>query len=268
LLNASAPPPYAASAPWDRHAQRSFVAAQPTSLLSSMYFNTPSAYRLYVADFAGVLRGWVKAADRAGISTDVGMMSFLRRELNQYFNATRDALAGLYPGQSAHTYRLLMTMNLAHGYFPYATTYGSGRSFYQTLQLRTGDCSEIADLLQGLLRCQGIAAPELVQVYNYKTPLGRFVASHVVVYTGGMWLDAEINTAFRLQLHQLTKVPPSQRLSSLLKGDDVFGFYDLYLKPQVRLSELRHGVDGGIIAFYYQYYFAGIGQGNTSLQLN
>ena len=44
-----------------------------------------------------------------------------------------------------------------------------------------------------------------------------------------------------------------------------FGFYDWYLQPNVRQDQLARGVDGGIIAFYYQYYLAGIGQGNTNL---
>jgi hypothetical protein len=54
-------------------------------------------------------------------------------------------------------------------------------------------------------------------------------------------------------------------LPSLLAQQRVFGFYNWYLNPAVRAAQLAHGQDGGILSFYYQYYFAGIGQGNTTI---
>jgi hypothetical protein len=257
--------PFADNAPWSPHANRRFVEAEPQHLLSAMYFNTASARREYVENFAGVLRTWVAEADGLGIDSDADLMTFLGNALNAKFAMTRDLLARQFPGLPDETYRLLMTMNLVHGYFAYGPVPLAGRSLEQTAHLVVGDCVEISDLLLSLVRAQGIPAHELAQSYHYLTPQGRFVASHDVVYADGMWLDAEINTAFGVNLSQLRALSPDSRLQSLLNHHQVFGFYDFYLQPQVRLHQLREGQDGGIIAFYYQYYFEGIGKGHTRI---
>ncbi len=260
-------PPFAPGAPWSDSANRAFVAAQSPTELQAMYFNSPAQDELYMTYFRGALHRWVAAADRAGLRSDADLMQFLGRELDAKFGQTRHALAHLYPGQSDQTYRLLMAMNLADGYYTYATTFGSHRSVYRQLHLPTGDCSEIADLLSLLVRAQGLAAQEIAQSYNYPSPLGPFVSDHVAVYAGGLWLDAEANTAFALDLRHLQQIPAGSRLPDLLDSHRVFGFYNDYLQPQVRQEQLRRGLDGGIIAFYYQYYFAGIGDGHTQIQL-
>jgi transglutaminase-like putative cysteine protease len=259
----SALPPFLPGAPWSLTSNRAFVTAQPIGMLQAMYFNTPASYATYLDYFQGTLHHWVLEAEHAKISSNTGLVRYLGNQENAFFGQVNGVLASLYPGQTAQTYRLLMAMNLADGYYVYASTPGSGRSVYQQLQLRTGDCTEIANLLSILVRAQGIPAQELAQSYNYATPTGPFVSSHVVVYAGGLWLDAEINIAFKASLSQLHQTPPAQRLENLLADQQVFGFYNWYLQPQVRASELAHGLDGGILAFYYQYYFQGIGSGNS-----
>ncbi len=254
-------------AAWSANNNHAFVDAEPQTLLHQMYFNSPTTYQAYVHNFQGVLRDWVAQADRQGITDDASLMQFLGTHLQAEFQKTRSVLAQMYPSQSDETYHLLMDMNLAHGYYIYATVPIANRSLYVQLHLHTSDCVGIAQLLQFLVKADGIPARQLVQSYHYQSALGPFIASHDVVYAGGFWLDAEINTAFRLNLAQLVRIPPNQRLESLFEHHRVYGFYDWYLQPQVRQAQLARGLDGGIIAFYYQYYLGGIGQGRTELTL-
>jgi hypothetical protein len=261
-----APVPFADSAVWSAKANRAFVQVESSSVLQTMYFNTPASYQSFVQNFSGVLRTWVHQADAASITSDAGLQQFLDRRLNAKFALTHGLLAQAYPGQTAETYRLLMTMNLVTGFYRYASVAGGDRTLAQKLHLRSGDCTEIAELLQSLVQLQGIPAKELEQSYNFQTSVGHFIASHDVVYAGGLWLDAEVNTAFALNLTAIQRVPPAARLQSLLANNRVFGFYNWYLQPQVRAEQLARGLDGGILSFDYQYYFEGIGQGNTSLR--
>jgi hypothetical protein len=259
-------PPYVDGAPWSATANRAFVTAQPLAELQAMDFNSESTYDTFVENYYGVLHSWVFEADLEGINSDAQLMPFLAAHMQAEFAQTRVLLASAYPGQALQTYQLLMAMNLAHGYFPYAATFHyRGLSLEQTLHLPTGDCTQIANLTLGMVRAEGIPARELGQIYNYPSPQGLFQANHVVVYANGLWLDAEINTAFAINLNTLGAIPPAARLEQLLDNQEVFGFYDWYLQPQVRLDQLAQGQDGGIIAFYYQDYLAGIGQGNTAL---
>jgi hypothetical protein len=260
----AAPPPYA-DTPWAPLNNRHFVAAQSTTLLQAMYFNNPVSYDLYHQHFQGVLASWVANADRHHIAKTDALTSYLHRQLNREFEATQGALARLYPGQSMQTYQLLVAMNLVTGYYEYGTVPIKQRSLYAQLHLQVGDCAQIAQLLESIIHIEGIPALQLAQYYKFTTPLGSFVSSHDVVYAGGLWLDAEINTAFALDLKHFVKTAPYHRLSSLLNHHEVFGFYNWYLQPPVRAAQLEHGLDGGILSFYYQYYFAGIGQGETAL---
>lgn len=250
---------------WSDKNNRSFVDAVEPDLIDRSYFNTPRSYATYASYFRGVLRRWVADADRLGIRQDDEYYQYLGERLDGYFPQVRRFLSTYYPGQSQGTYRLLMAMNLAHGYYNYATTYGMNRTVYRTLHLKNGDCNEIADLLLILCKAQGIAGRLLGQVYNYPTANGAFVSSHVVVHAGGLWLDAQTNTAYALDLRNLQRIAPAGRLRTLVDTRRVFGFYNWYLQPQIRQQQLAQGYDGGIIAFYYKHYFEGIGQGHTRL---
>jgi hypothetical protein len=259
--------PFSDGAPWAPTNDRDFVAAQSVSQLQSMYFNTPAQYRMYVHYFQGVLHSWVVQADNLGITDNAGLSSFLGQQLAAKYQQVRHPLAALYPEQSEQTYALLMAMNLVSGYYQYGTAPLKTRSLYSQLHLKTGSCAQIAELLKSVVLAEGIQARELVQSYNYATPHGRFVATHAAVYAGGLWLDAEINTAFRINLRTIGATPPNARLPALLASHAVFGFYNWYLQPHVRATQLVRGLDGGILSFYYQNYFAGIGQGQTKLTL-
>jgi hypothetical protein len=258
-------PPFAPGAAWSPKANLAFIRAEPQPLLQAMYFNSPSSYSTYVSYFHGVLRGWVAQADQAGIGDDNDLEQFLGQELQAYFPQVRRVLAKAYPGLSDEAYQILMAMNLATGYYVYSPVINGQRSLEQTVHLPTGDCTEIAELVLTLLQAQGISGRLLNQNYNYPTNLGTFAAKHAVVYADGLWIDAQINTAFRVDLHGLANVAPDQRLDCLLASRHVYGFYNWYLEPQVRAKELHLGVDGGIVSFYYQYYFAGIGNGLSEI---
>jgi hypothetical protein len=259
--------PYAAGAPWDPDNSRAILTDETPALLQGMYFNSLVSYRLYVDQFYGVLRSWVHEADLNRITGNDELVAFLGRKLAAHFNQTGTTLARLYPGQTTETYRLLMAMNLAHGYFIYGPAYGSHRAFNRLLHLSMGDCSEIADLAHLLIQAEGIPVQLVEQGYSYQSAIGFIGAGHVAVYAGGLWLDAEINTAFAFTFRDLARTAPNQRLQSLLDHHRVYGFYDWYLQPQVRAEQLARGWDGGIIAFYYKYYLAGYQNGNSRVLL-
>jgi hypothetical protein len=252
---------------WDSNNNKTFVDALAPTVLQDMYFNNATQYHVYIKYFHGELRSWLAQADAQGISTDAELVKFMGQKLQAEFPQVRNVLAKLYPRQTNETYQLLMAMNLADGYFNYATVSRGYRTVEQTMHLTSGDCRQIADLLSMLVRAEGIPVHELTQSYNYMTPQGLFQASHDVVYADGLWLDAEINTAFAVNLQQFTHISPNRRLDFLLDNHHVFGFYNWYLQPQVRAAQIANGYDGGILSFYYQYYFAGIGQGGTQLHL-
>ena len=252
---------------WSPSAKHIFIDAEAPSVIRAMNFNSAANYQQYTRHFHGVLRQWVAQADRAGITDDADLVAFLGRRLAAEYRLTGGLLAQEYPGLTARSYRLLMAMNLATGFYQYATAYDGSVGVSTALHVRGGDCDQIAELLSILARAEGIAAHRLILHFDYAAAPGRFVASHDVVYAGGLWLDAEINTAFAVNLHQIVQQPPAQRLSYLFANHAVFGFYNWYLQPQVRAAQLRHGLDGGILSFYYAYYFAGLGQGNSSFRL-
>ena len=260
----ASPAPYAAP-PWAPLNARQFVTAEAPALLQAMYFNNPATYQAYVQNFHGVLARWVASADRHHLRTDAALTTYLQGQLAAEFQTTRDVLAEMYPKQSTETYELLLAMNLVTGFYQYATAPLIHRSLYAQLHLHIGDCAQIAQLLESVIHIEGFPAQQLAQYYNFTTPLGPFMASHDVVYAGGLWLDAEVNTAFAFNLQGLEKIAPYDRLPSLVNHHHVFGFYNWYLQPQVRASQLAVGLDGGILSFYYQYYLAGIGQGATQI---
>jgi len=257
--------PYAAGAPWDPQNAHSFIDAQSPAQLAAMDFNSAGTYKTYVESFYGVLHSWVTEADLRGIRSNAALTQFLGAHLQALFPEVRGVLARAYPGLSDQSYRLLMAMNLAHGDYLYATTYGTRRAVTTLLHLKTGDCTEIADLEALLVRAQGIPARIVGQIYSYQSPAGYVGAQHVVAYAGGLWLDAEINTAFQVDLAHLAAVPPYSRLPDLLSAHRVYGFYNWYLQPQVRAEQLARGLDGGILGFYYLYYFAGFANGNSQV---
>ncbi len=250
---------------WAPSNSRAFATSVPAQLLEESYFNSPQTYRFYRSYFHGVLQQWVAQADQQGITDNNGLVQFLGARMQTYFGQTRKHLATFYPGQTLETYQLLMAMNLAHGYFTYDTIPKADRSYDEILHLQAGDCVEIAQLLTILLHAEGVAARDLGLVDNFETNLGQFVSGHVLVNAGGLWLDAETNTAYALSLQQIERVPPAERLQTLFDAGRVFGFYNWYLQPQVRQKDVAIGQDGGIVAFYYQYYLEGIGQGNTKV---
>ncbi len=260
-------PPYHPDTLWARRYNRNFVDAQPTGQLRRMYFNTPATHQTYRRLFQGVLRHWVAQADANGLFDDVEIEKFLGVKLATHFERVRSILQRQHPGQSEQTYRLLMAMNLAHGYFTYGTQPGLSRTDYRVLHLGVGDCTEIANVLYILVRAQGIPPYEVDQSYSYKTRLGRFRSTHVTVYAGGLWLDGEINTALKMSMNQLLRMPARRRLGSLLSSHRVYGFYNYYLQPSVRLRQIQRGNDGGILGMYYQYYLQGIGNRGSRVTL-
>ncbi len=257
--------PFTADAPWIPSNARGFVKALSYNQLRRLYFNSSNTYTSFVENYKDVLRSWISEADAAGVRTEAQLKTFLTRKLDEHFLAVRPLLAAQHPGLTDRDYRLLMAMNLAHGHLVYATAHSDGRSIWKTVRLALGDCSEIADLCAALARLQGLDARLLGASMNFNSSQGPFVSGHQLVYVPGLWLlDAEINLAFRVDLNRLSNVASPYRLQSLFDSRSVFGFYNWYLKPDVRQEQLSRSLDGGIIAFYYQYYLEAIARDNSN----
>jgi hypothetical protein len=257
-------PPYLPGASWLASNSRVFVAGTWQPLLKKMDFNNFANFSDYVYNFRFVLRRWQTEAAMLGLMSDPqGFHAFLTDKLNEEFSLTRDLLASKYPGLTDIQYRLLMSMNLASGYFNFAR--GSNvTSLWQLMGDTEGNCAHLAQLVRWLAVLQGIPATDYAIALNFPTPYGQFAAGHNLVFAGGMLLDAEIDCAFNIgSLGALESIAPGNRLSTLLNDGKVYGFYNWLDSPPVRNEQLSRGQDGGVIAFYYYWYLMGIDQGNT-----
>lgn len=258
--------PTAPGNPWLSSFARWFVDAEPKDLLTRMFFNNSQSLGMYLNNFKGVLRGWVIEANRQGLSTIDQLSAFLRTKLNDHFLVCRNAIRSACPNLTDQQYRSMMVMNLVNAYFDYGAQPGVG-NLAQLLPLDIGECSEIAALTTALIRIQGITANRVSVVLDYTTRDKPFFAGHQVCYAAGMWIDSEVNVAFKVDLKVLQSIQPSVRLRYLLNIQQVFGFYNWYLKPEVRLAQTNRGVDGGVLVAYYDGYFAGLGQGDSHLDI-
>jgi hypothetical protein len=229
-------------------------------------FNTQANFNNFTQNYLGVLRQWNAQAASAGISGDTALGQFFLDRLNTLFTQVRSSLAAKYAGLSDDQYRLLMIMNLVHGHYDFDTTVNADSSLSVLLNLQTGDCSEEAALCQKLAALMGITGPRLDLVSNFNSPqLGLFFAGHEIFYADGLWIDAETNMAFAVQPGNLLAVAPLKRTASLFNSHQVYGFFNWYMTPVVRTEQLGLGQDGGVIAYYYPYYFQSLGQGSTTL---
>lgn len=240
---------------------RHFMAAVPTATHRRMFFNNAGMFQEFVYEFHGVLRRWHRSALYRGIVQLDDFKAFLLDKLDSHFARVSDLLAARYPGLSETDYRLLMAMNLVHGHFQYGTVYSDNLNVLQLTARTMGDCTEYAELVYELARLMGISATVSSIGWDFPTRLGRFYSSHVMVFANGLWIDPEINLAFRVDLATLRATDPARRLETILNSGKVYGFYNYLVYPSVRAEQLGRGVDGGVIAFYYYYYLMGMYQG-------
>jgi hypothetical protein len=240
-----------------------FIAAQSPGSLQPMDFNNSASYLVFVDYFYGYARAWTAEANGLGITNDTQLQAFFSHKLDEHFQATRGVLAAEYPGLRDNQYRLLMAMNLADGYYVYGSQAAPVNDLGTLLNLPTACCTQIAELTASFARLQGIDAQVISLDADYATPQGTFGGGHMIVQAGGLWLDAQTNIAFAMDPVALQGWDPQQRLPMLLGAGNVYGFYNWYLNPSVRAEELTRGLDGGAMAFYWQYYLGSLGQGNT-----
>lgn len=258
-------PAYAPGAPWDIGNKKKFFTALPLSQLQSLFSNNATSFKQFNQYYLGTLDDWVVEAQYRGFS-GTALTDFLTARLNSYFGTMKPVLQQLYSGLTDNQYRMLMTMNLVHAHFDdYGTSYASKSGLVALLNTSIGDCSEYATLIAALGRLQGIAARTNWIVIDYPSQLGRFYAGHVVAEAEGMLFDGQNNVAFRGSLASIAAAAaPANRLQALLDSGGVFGFYNYQLKPDIRARQVKLGMDGGVILFYYKYYFEGIGQGTSN----
>jgi transglutaminase-like putative cysteine protease len=238
-----------------------FFQALPLAYQEEMYFNFADSYQTFVSNFYGYARSW--AAEAQGITDETQLEAFFSQKLDAQFQATRGVLAAAYPGLTDTQYRALMAMNLADGYYVYGTQETPTDSFATLLNFSVGDCGTIAQLTATFCRLQGIEAQVVSISPDFWTPTGEFSGVHAVCQAAGLWLDAQTNIAFQMDPVAIQAVPPDQRLPALLQNGQVYGFYNWYLNPDVRAEQLQRGLDGGAQAFFWHYYLAGLGQGNS-----
>lgn len=255
-------PPYLAEAPWNPSFARQFVTSIPSATHRRLFFNSSARFQEFVYDYRGMLRRWYNTAKNQGILQLEDFKTYLRGKLDEHFQQMRGVLEKRYAGLSDTDYRLLMAMNLTHGHFRYGTVYSHKLNVMQLISRSTGDCTEYAELVYELARLMGISATIKSVGWNYSTSLGQFVASHMMVIANGLWIDPEINLAFRVDLAKLRATDPISRLALVLNSGKVYGFYNYLIYPPIRSEQLARGVDGGVIAFYYYYYLRGMYQGN------
>ncbi|MEC1719143.1 hypothetical protein [Schinkia azotoformans] len=258
-------PPYTKDTKWLESFSRPHVEALPVQYHEAMFFNNKKTFEEFTSRFKGVLKRWISEMEQKNINDSEKVKEYFKTKLDKYYRDNEDYFKGLYPRLTEKQYRLLMSMNLAHGNYQFGTQTTSVDSFVSLTMLEMGDCSELADLTASLASIQGINGTFLGLGWDYQSSLGQFISGHQVFYSEGLWLDAEINTAFLVDINKILKIEPSERFISLMENNQILGFYNWYLKPEIRDAQLKNGQDGGVIAFYYYYYFEGLGQGKSNI---
>jgi len=278
-------PPYQAGAPWYTGFSRSLFQAIPFSIDQALFVNNAQTYLPFATYFEGTLTNWLAQANQQGITDLSDFQAFLAQQLTALFQTTSAYFQALYPGLSNNQYQLLMIMNLVHGHYQFGTvSTPSDENVQQLIALQEGCCTQEAALTERLAAIMGISGATINLQVNFHGPYGLVYAGHYIFYADGLWIDAETNTAYGINLDSslgftpdpadepgsityetLLSYSPYQRLQALLNLNLVYGFYDYLLKPDVRQQQINSGNDGGVIAFYYYHYLAGLRMGFSSL---
>jgi hypothetical protein len=256
--------PFDPGSPWNRMSKRELFDALPAAVTAGLSFNTAEAATAYRTRYQGVLRRWVLDAD---LVTTPGFdrTAFLTEKLNAHFELVKADLAQKHPGLNDAQYRLLMTMNLVHGFYAFGTQTYNGTDLGALLHLQVGDCSEEATLGALLARLQGVNAKVVGLQTNYTGDNGYVYADHAAFYGEGMLFDSLVNQALAFDPIALKDLPPASRMERLISGGGVFGFYNQHLNPNVRAANLLRSQDPGVLGYYYKYYLEGINQGQSQL---
>jgi hypothetical protein len=260
-------PPFLSNSAWSSNFPRIYVDATSMSLLQGMDFNSETTFDDYVYTFKDELRRWQGEAAALGIGDGPQFRDFLQQKLDAKFIQVRPLLASRYPGLDDTKYRLLMTMNLVSGYF----VFGPGTPYrrlnlWDLMRQTVGNCGHLAQLVRELALIQGIPATHYAIIENFSGPFGQFGTGHNLVLADGLLIDAEINAAFDIgSLNDLESIPGGDRLGTLLRTGHVYGFYNWLNSPPIRNEQLSRGQDGGVIAYYYYWYFLGLDLGNAQI---
>ncbi len=258
-------PPYRNDAPWYNGFNRLYINNVPRSFHEALFFNDRETFEEFVVRYKDVLKLWASEARSMNLEQPKDIQQFFREKLIKCYENNKEYLIALYPGLTEKQYKLLITMNLVHGNYDFDTQTKKTKNLLELVELEKGDCSELGDLVASLAFLQGVEGDFLGLNCDYQTTLGHFHAGHRIFYAEGLWLDPEINIAFKFNLEEFQKTEPSKRLSALIQQKSILGFYNWYINPEVRTKQLENNQDGGTIAFYYYYYFKGINQGNSSI---
>lgn len=257
--------PYLSGAPWNPNNSRQFVDATPMWIHRRMDFNNRRNFYIYVYNFRYELRRWVGEARVRGLTDTPSLREFLAEKLEAKFIESRPLLESLYPGLTETKYRLLLSLNLAHGYY----VFGGGASYRSVWALvngTVGGCDHLAYLVLELAGLLGVDAKHYALIVAYDTPFGRFGTGHNLVLADGMLLDAEVNVAFDIgAFGAISKSAPLSRLPALLASQKVYGFYDWLNYPPVRSEQLSRNQDGGVLSWLYQFILGGFSRGATRI---
>ncbi len=258
-------PPFRHDAPWHPTlASRLHLDNVPRHLHEGVYFNSREAFIEFAARYKDKLRTWVNVAVERKYKSE-SLARFFRNMLFRDLSENLEYLAERYPGLTEKQYIVLNIMNLVHGNYKFGTVVANPNDPLDFIRNELADCSELSNLMAILLELQGIRSKSVGYVWNFpscsydgKTILGPFFSSHRLVWAENIIVDAETNLAFHIgKDYLMASLAPRDRLMWLLDNNRVYGFYNWFIKPDVREEQLARNQDGGLIAFYYYYYFYG-----------
>ncbi len=270
-------PPYSQGAPWSPNNSKTFVNALPNSMHQAMFFNDKNTFNEFVTRYKDRIRQWSNDFLKSpGNKSDEELAEFLEQRLHESYSQNLSFLRSKYTGLTDRQYIVLNAMNLVHGHFDFGLPefYNTDSKPIDFCLLTFGDCSEYANLLFNLLELQNIPAKIVGYTWNFDTSLlyqsgtsGNFQAGHQLVWSEGMLVDSEINVAFDVEGdYELRNRSIENPLIDMIDNHKIYGFYNWLLKPDIRKEQLARNMDGGIIAFYYHYYLAGLHKGKSYRQ--
>ncbi len=264
-------PPYLSHAPWlDQSGSRRHIDHLPREFHEALFFNSQATFEAFTSKYKDVYATWLGDIKRLRYPRKRAW-EFVRDRLNKNFHRNVEFIRSTYAGLTPKQYKVLDVMNLVHGYFRFGT-FNTRLGKQTAVQVNDlGDSSEIANLVSTLLTLWEIPHRIIGYAWRFEShawkstlALGDFFAGHQLVQAAGLIVDGETNMAFHVgDNYQLTGIAPERRLSELIAEHRIYGFYNWFLKPEVRAEQLKRGVDGGIIAFFYYYYLYGTDQADS-----
>jgi hypothetical protein len=283
---------------WDQSANYTAFRALNPTMQKATLFNHATSQVVYEDHFKHQLRRMALAAKEDGVG-GASITSYMTALLQDHYPTCRANLAAAYPGLTEEQYKALMIQCLVNGFYGYggdngyATQVGPYRTrsqeLYDLLQLDTGNCATMAELVRLLGRAMGLDIRNVNVETDFTSYNGHYIYSvhafNLLRDSSGQHttIDAQTNIALGVRRLVLSRMANGHDLAVGGVGDGMFvseygidrfqtlrnrgqtyGFFSAFVDEDVRYPAVYRRADASVINFYYNYMLEAYPrQGNT-----